>query len=323
MASSAFTLPWLLCFLFSLSLLMNPSMAARRLTTESTKSSDQQDTMLFQYHKGPLLAGNISVNVIWYGKFTPAQRAVVSDFITSLSPTSKQQSRPSVSTWWASLSKYYRLANPARPASLSLSLGKQVLDEAYSVGKSVTVGQLQALAASEDRTGGEVNSITVLLTSSDVAVDGFCRSRCGTHWSSAVSKRAATFIWVGNSVTQCPGMCAWPFHQPVYGPQGPPLVAPNNDVGMDGMLINLAVLLAGTATNPFGDGYFQGPKVAPLEAASACAGVYGTGAYPGYAGDLLVDPTSGASYNAHGVNGRMYLLPGLFDPATSTCSTLV
>ncbi|KAI4321125.1 hypothetical protein MLD38_034546 [Melastoma candidum] len=118
-------------------------------------------------------------------------------------------------------------------------------------------------------------------------------------------------------------MCAWPFHQPVYGPQSPPLVAPNNDVGIDGMVSNLASLLAGTVTNPFGNGFFQGDKDAPLEAASACPGIYGNGAYPGYAGNLLVDGRSGASYNANGVDGRRYLLPALYDPVTSACSTLV
>nr|CAD1826336.1 unnamed protein product [Ananas comosus var. bracteatus] len=120
-----------------------------------------------------------------------------------------------------------------------------------------------------------------------------------------------------------PGQCAWPFHRPIYGPQTPPLVAPNGDVGVDGMVINLASMIAGAVTNPFGDGFFQGPKEAPLEAATACAGVYGKGAYPGYAGDLLVDPTTGASYNANGAHGRKYLVPALFDPSTSSCSTLV
>ncbi|KAM1896099.1 hypothetical protein ACFX13_044775 [Malus domestica] len=89
------------------------------------------------------------------------------------------------------------------------------------------------------------------------------------------------------------------------------------------MVINLASLMAGTATNPFGNGYFQGLAEAPLEASSACPGIYGKGAYPGYAGDLLQDPTTGASYNANGANGRKYLLPALYNPATSSCSTLV
>lgn len=151
-------------------------------------------------------------------------------------------------------------------------------------------------------------------------------SRCGTHGHArGLGKRGSKFayIWVGNSETQCPGQCAWPFHAPVYGPQSPPLVAPNNDVGLDGMVINLASLLAGTATNPFGNGYYQGPQNAPLEAASACPGVYGKGAYPGYAGDLLVDTTTGGSFNAYGANGRKFLLPALYDPTTSACSTMV
>nr|CAD1826335.1 unnamed protein product [Ananas comosus var. bracteatus] len=153
-------------------------------------------------------------------------------------------------------------------------------------------------------------------------------SRCGAHGSSRPAPRRSNsgrfaYVWVGNSAAQCPGQCAWPFHRPIYGPQTPPLVAPNGDVGVDGMVINLASMIAGAVTNPFGDGFFQGPKEAPLEAATACTGVYGKGAYPGYAGDLLVDPATGASYNANGAHGRKFLVPALFDPSTSSCSTLV
>ncbi|KAJ6939483.1 hypothetical protein NC651_005819 [Populus alba x Populus x berolinensis] len=90
------------------------------------------------------------------------------------------------------------------------------------------------------------------------------------------------------------------FYQPIYGPQSPRLVAPNNDVGLDGMIIKMAT------------SNFQGPKEAPLDAASGCPGVM-----------LLVESATGASYNAHGVNGRKYLLPALFDPSTSTGASLV
>ncbi|XP_062027766.1 protein PHOSPHATE-INDUCED 1-like [Rosa rugosa] len=296
--------------------------AARSLA----ETSDQtQQPILFQYHNGPLLSGKISINLIWYGKFKPSQRAIVSDFITSLSTSSPSTNQPSVATWWKSIEKYYHLSNAKKTSSLSLSLGTQILDESYSMGKSLSVGKhIKQLAAK----GGQSNAINVVLTSSDVLIDGFCSSKCGTHGSSKSSfirgkSSKFAYIWVGNSETQCPGQCAWPFHQPIYGPQSPPLVAPNNDVGLDGMIINLASLLAGTVTNPFGNGFYQGPKEAPLEAASACPGVYGKGAYPGYAGDLLVDATTGASYNANGLNGKKYLLPALFDPKTSTCSTLV
>ncbi|KAE8679783.1 Protein EXORDIUM [Hibiscus syriacus] len=136
-------------------------------------------------------------------------------------------------------------------------------------------------------------------------------SRCGTHESALGSssdhikaKKYSKFvyIWVGNYRTQCPGQRAWPFHQPIYGPQTPPLVAPNNNVGLDGMVINLVSLLAGIVTNLFGNGYFQGSSETALEASSACPGIYGKGAYPGYAGSMLQDPTTGASYNANGDN---------------------
>ena len=165
----------------------------------------------------------------------------------------------------------------------------------------------------------------MVLTAKDVSVDGFCMSRCGTHGSTVPGRGSArgTYVWVGNSETQCPGQCAWPFHQPIYGPQTPPLVAPNGDVGVDGMIINLATLLANTVTNPFNNGYFQGPATAPLEAVTACTGMFGSGSYPGYPGRLLVDKVSGASYHAHGANGRKYLLPAMWDPQTSACKTLV
>ncbi|KAK3230921.1 hypothetical protein Dsin_002802 [Dipteronia sinensis] len=282
--------------------------------------SSPQNELLFQFHNGPLLTGKISINLIWYGKFKPSQRAIVSDFINSVSSSSKpsKTEQPSVAKWWKLTEKYYQLSK--KPSSLVLSLGEQILDESYSLGKSLTNQQIVKLASK----GGQKNAINVVLTAADVAVEGFCMSRCGTHGSALGSTKGKfAYIWVGNSESQCPGQCAWPFHQPMYGPQSPPLVAPNNDVGLDGIVMNLASLLAGTATNPFGNGYFQGPKDAPLEAASACPGIYGKGAYPGYAGDLLVDSTTGASYNANGSNGRKYLLPALFDPSTSTCATLV
>ncbi|CAN0846997.1 Protein PHOSPHATE-INDUCED 1 [Linum grandiflorum] len=208
--------------------------------------------MAFQYHDGPLLTGKISINLIWYGKFSPSQR----------------------------VDKFYHHL-PKSTSPLLLSSSTQILDDTYSLGKSLSSKQIVELASM----GAQSNAINVVLTSSDVAVEGFCSSKCGTHGSSLGRK--------------CPGQCAWPFHQPIYGPQSAPLVAPNNDVGVDG------------------------DKEAPLEAASACPGVYGKGAYPGYPGDLLLDSTTGASYNALGFNARKYLLPALFDPASSACSTLV
>lgn len=76
------------------------------------------------------------------------------------------------------------------------------------------------------------------------------------------------------------------------------------------MHVNIGAVLVGAATNPYKTGYFQGNALgfalAPLEAVTACSGMFGVGAYPG---DLLVDKSSKASYNLYGVNGRKFLLP--------------
>uniref|UniRef100_A0A0D9X931 Uncharacterized protein n=1 Tax=Leersia perrieri TaxID=77586 RepID=A0A0D9X931_9ORYZ len=278
-------------------------------------------------HHGQLLTGNYSVNLLWYGRFTPAQRATVADFLLSLSsssPSPSSPSAPSVAAWWATTARYH-------PGAARLALGRQVFDADLSMGRRLSETSLAVLAA---RLSPHRNSIAVVITAPDILVDGFCLSHCGLHASatstSSPSRTAAhagrgrfAYVWVGNAAEQCPGECAWPFHQPSYGPQSPPLVAPNADVGMDGVIVNLATLLAGAVTNPYGGGYFQGPTEAPLEAVTACTGMFGAGAYPGYPGQLPVDAATGASYNAVGVDGRRFLLPAMWDPKTSQCSTLV
>ncbi|XP_020083073.1 protein EXORDIUM-like [Ananas comosus] len=302
-------------------------MSLARASTGSRKLAAlyQPQPNLLTYHDGAVLEGDIPVSVLWYGRFTPAQKSIVSDFLLSLmAPAPQTQTAaPSVSQWWGSIDRLYlsKAAAGEGEGKARILLGDQVSDEGCSLGKSLTTPQVAELAGKARGAAKKGGGIAVVLTADDVAVEGFCVSRCGAHASDRDS--GAAYVWVGNAAAQCPGQCAWPFHRPIYGPQTPPLVAPNGDVGVDGMVINLASMIAGAVTNPFGDGFFQGPKEAPLEAATACAGVYGKGAYPGYAGDLLVDPATGASYNANGAHGRKYLVPALFDPSTSSCSTLV
>ncbi|KAJ7968243.1 Protein EXORDIUM-like [Quillaja saponaria] len=240
----------------------------------------EQQPLILKYHNGALLKGNITVNLIWYGSFTPIQRSIIVDFIQSLNYP--RAPLPSASTWWKTTGKY-------KGGLSTLVVGKQILHEKYTLGKLLKNTHLMALASKVN----DLRSINVVLTAKDVAVDGFCLNRCGTHGSTPAvnGRKRVAYVWVGNSETQCPGQCAWPFHQPIYGPQTPPLVAPNGDVGVDGIIINLATLLAGTVTNPFHNGYFQGSADAPLEAVSACTGIFGTGAYPGYPGQVLVDKT--------------------------------
>ncbi|KAA0065143.1 protein EXORDIUM-like 2 [Cucumis melo var. makuwa] len=302
----------LVVIVFGMMNLFNLGFGARKLA-----SLYEAPTMAIRYHNGALLQGNVPVSILWYGKFTAPQKAIVLDFFLSLDSHSDEPDvvAPSVSRWWNTVQVYMKRAGKKEAKVI---LAKQIPDDEYSIGKFLKRNQISELSR---RAGSNYGGVTLVLTAEDVIVEGFCMSACGFHnWN---HKSKSAYIWVGNSVSQCPGQCAWPFHQPIYGPQTPPLLPPNADVGIDGMIINIATLLAGTATNPFGNGYFLGPPAAPLEAATACPGVYGKGAYPGYAGKLLKDDTTGGSYNAAGVGTRKYLLPALYDPVTSRCSTLV
>lgn len=296
------------------SFLMLSSLPQPSIATSRMLALVNQPPVILKYHNGQLLKGNITVNLLWYGKFTPIQRSVLVDFLLSLNRKSPRQ--PSVNTWWSTTGLY-------KGGPSNLAVGNQILDEKYSLGKSLKNRQVQHLALKAGGRSKSTATLSLVLTAADVAVEDFCMSACGIHGYARYKKVRYAYAWVGNSETQCPGQCAWPFHQPLYGPQTPPLVAPNGDVGVDGMVINLGTVLAGAITNPFDDGYYQGPADGSLEAVSACTGIFGKGAYPGYPGEVLVDKTTGASYNAVGVNGREYLLPAMWDPHTSKCKTFV
>ena len=60
----------------------------------------------------------ISINLIRYGKFKPSQRAINSDFISSLSTSTPTKAQPSVATWLKTTDKYYQLSNSKKPSTL-------------------------------------------------------------------------------------------------------------------------------------------------------------------------------------------------------------
>eukprot|EP01018_Ginkgo_biloba_P003087 Gb_21019 [translate_table: standard] len=285
--------------------------------------------LVLPYHKGPLLAADkpISLYVIYYGSFSDSQKEVITDFLSSISsPHISSQSTPSLRNWWA-LTQAYTDSHGAS-VSQTLLLEGQFSDALMTHGSNLRDSDLDTIVQtfrSITPLNRNAHSIFLLLTAEDVYVEGFCRSSCAKRFqalTSADGEIPQPYAWVGNSVGQCPGFCAWPYaKQHNFGPDMETLRAPNGDLGMDGMIINIAKMVVEIATNPYGTAYYQGSEPsAAMGAAEACSGIFGRGAYPGYPGELLVDSSTGASFNVHASKGRKFLVPWIWNPRSLACA---
>ncbi|GAV78879.1 Phi_1 domain-containing protein, partial [Cephalotus follicularis] len=279
------------------------------------------------YHGGPLLTGNVSLGLIWYGRVGRVQKNVIRSFIKALNANNGANLQPQVSTWWHMVESYQTAAS-MRNHGIGVKVVTQVTDVTYSAGKILTKDFFRPLI--QKATNGNPKMLAVIFTARDVTVDGLCMGKCSLHGvlvnNSANHKSLFVddqpYIIVGNPETECPGACAWPFHKASFGPQGLTLNPPSGNIGADAMVVAFAGGLAETVTNPFNTGFYQG-AFKPVEAASACAEMFGTTAAPGSTGKVLIDPKNGGGFNAHGLKGKKFLLPALWNPQTQSCWTLM
>ncbi|BBN16287.1 protein MpEXL4 [Marchantia polymorpha subsp. ruderalis] len=281
---------------------------------------------IIDYHNGPVMEGSngtLPVYVIWYGEFNETDTAAVRDFFASFSPAA-DGSVTDVAKWW-DVTTRFKDATGASVARYVTLVGER--NDTYSLGKNLNNSNLEELVQSSlSAFPADPNAVYFVMTAADVQVEGFCMNSCASHFAtvpSSTNELQLPYAWVGNAKDQCPGMCAWPFAQPPYMPaQADMPLPPNGNVGVDGMIVHIAYMLAGTATNPFNNAFYQGDAAAPLEAGTACVGSFGVGSYSGYPGELKKDVITGSKYNANGVNDRKFLLPALWDPDTRKCSPL-
>lgn len=323
MLVTSFLLPFTMAIAFAL--LVSCSQGLN--TSLDQPSSLVPSSTILNYHGGPLLAGPRTINIylIWYGTFYLKDRTPITDFFASFNGLNPQPKESTVASWWNTILAYKDKVG--KPVSSTFTLSKQLGDIQYSLGKNIKRAQIANYIKSKIDSKLlplDPHGVYLVLTSKDVSVEQFCMSSCGFHGSviTTATRRRVVYAHIGDPFRQCPGLCSWPFALPAYGPPGQAALVAPNGVGTDGIIMNLATILAGAATNPFNSGYFQGDVLAPLEAVTACPGIFGPRAYPGYPGDLKVDKISRASYNAYGVNGRKFLLPAMWDPVQTNCKVV-
>ncbi|EFJ26698.1 hypothetical protein SELMODRAFT_172930 [Selaginella moellendorffii] len=270
------------------------------------------------FHDGPILVGQnntISIYVTFYGNFTKAQRRTIRSFLRSFQPPAS----PTVARWWE-ITKSYVNRKGATVGRL-VRRGREVRDKSYSMGKELNLTQIETMIL---RLLGhfptDPQGIYLLLLADDVKVKGLCKQFCGQHSfvvpQSATDRKGLAYAWIANTEKRCPATCSWPFGSSKPKPQVKGLVPPNGDVGIDGMIVNIAEMLSSVATNPFLNGYYslQGKNVMS-EAVGFCKD---RKALPD---DLLRNKTTGASFNVFGYRKRQFLVPKMYNPATRRCDS--
>uniref|UniRef100_A0A0E0PT29 Protein EXORDIUM-like 3 n=1 Tax=Oryza rufipogon TaxID=4529 RepID=A0A0E0PT29_ORYRU len=300
----------------------------------SKKFEGSSDFVKLQYHMGPVLAADITVHPIWYGRWPAEQKRTIRAFLRSLSPPGSGSGSgdggipaPSVAAWWRTV----RLYTDQTSANVSgvVKLGQEKSDARASRGGRLTRLDIQsvvrdAVTARTRPLPVDSSGVYLVLTSPEVVVENFCGQVCGFHYFTFPSVVGYTlpYAWVGNSAARCPEVCAYPFAIPSYVGGGRRAEAPpNGDVGVDGMVSVIAHELAELASNPLANAWYAGEDPSfPTEIADLCEGIYGTGGGGAYTGQLLTDGRSGASYNVNGVGGRKFLVQWVWNPILSYCS---
>ncbi|EPS71473.1 hypothetical protein M569_03279, partial [Genlisea aurea] len=292
--------------------------------SDSKKFEGSSDLVHLRYHMGPVLSSPINIYIIWYGNWAPTHQLLIKDFILSIS--AKNPHSPSVAQWWSTVSLY--TDQTGANISRSVVIAGEYSDRRYSNGVTLTRLSIQQVIANAVRSKpfpvDHKNGIYLVLTSTDVAVQDFCRAVCGFHYFTFPSMVGYTlpYAWVGNSGKQCPEVCAYPFALPEYMAGGGPgkLRPPNGDVGIDGMISVIGHELAELSSNPLVNAWYAGEDpTAPTEIGDLCEGLYGTGGGGGYIGQVMKD-SGGRTYNMKGRRGRKYLVQWIWNPLMQACS---
>ncbi|EEE65036.1 hypothetical protein OsJ_20018 [Oryza sativa Japonica Group] len=281
----------------------------------SKKFEGSSDFVKLQYHMGPVLAADITVHPIWYGRWPAEQKRTIRAFLRSLSPPGSGLRR------WRHPVAVRGGVVAHRAAVHRPDLGERVRGGEARAGESVV---RDAVTARTRPLPVDSSGVYLVLTSPEVVVENFCGQVCGFHYFTFPSVVGYTlpYAWVGNSAARCPEVCAYPFAIPSYVGGGRRAEAPpNGDVGVDGMVSVIAHELAELASNPLANAWYAGEDPSfPTEIADLCEGIYGTGGGGAYTGQLLTDGRSGASYNVNGVGGRKFLVQWVWNPILSYCS---
>lgn len=130
------------------------------------------------YHNGPLLTGNVSLALLWYGEFLPVEKTVVRTFIESLGMEKSMSFQSDVHSWWQKVHSYLELAEKKRSKG-AVRIAREVDDEKASLGRVLGNESLPRLL--QKATVGLANTVAVIFVSKGVKMVEACKLPCYLH----------------------------------------------------------------------------------------------------------------------------------------------
>lgn len=138
----------------------------------------KEENLTISYHNGPLLTGNVSLAILWYGEFEAFEKFVVRTFIESLSMKKSISFQADVHSWWQKVHGYLELAEKKSPKG-TVRIVREVDDENASFGHVLRNDSLPGLL--EKATVGLANTVAVIFVSKKVRMVEACNDACYLH----------------------------------------------------------------------------------------------------------------------------------------------
>lgn len=147
-----------------------------------TLSYGPEEAEAVTHHGGPLMTGTVRVGIVWYGPIPRAQRRAILSFFRSLNTiTPTAGNLPQVASWWNMIESYQAYAKPGTVASpkITVKVVNQAFDGEYSYGKVLIKDFIKHLIPLA--TGGNPNTLAVIVASKGVTVQDMCAGSCAQH----------------------------------------------------------------------------------------------------------------------------------------------
>lgn len=285
----------------------NPGQTPMKPMLQSPEEAKDQDGASGQavvtgnginYNGGPVLKGNpVPFYVIWYGNWngtgsnTQATVSLVERFISALGNTPYEK----IGTTYG---------DNGGNVSGNVSLGGAIFDTG-SQGTSLTSAKLSNIVARSLGNGlpTDPNGVYFVLTSSNVAEQGFCTQFCGFHTHQTLNNADIKWVFIGNP-DRCQSTCG-------AQPTGPNSPAPGNG-GADGIIFTLARKQFDAITDADLNAWFD---ASGTEAGDKCSNTFAVASTcTATSGCSPSGASAGAKFNVT-IGGMDYLLPELWENA--------